>query len=105
MTGRTIETAGLPEGESPVPSHAPTSSEIPPFKEVYREYFDFVWSSARRLGIQRRTRAPVSEQPRFDLLWLERFAQERVTLQVDHADCEVVAGAPVGVHERQLFSA
>lgn len=52
MAGRTIETADFPGSEPPVPNHAPTSSEIPPFKEVYREYFDFVWSSARRLGIQ-----------------------------------------------------
>ena len=52
MAGRTIETTGFPGGDPPVPNRAPTSSEIPPFKEVYREYFDFVWSSARRLGIQ-----------------------------------------------------
>src|SRR6478736_3698300 len=52
MAGRTIETAGLPVNEPPVSSHVPTSSEIPSFKEVYREYFDFVWSLARRFGIQ-----------------------------------------------------
>jgi len=52
MAGRIIETAGFPGNETPAPSHAPDPSEIPPFKVVYQEYFDFVWTSARRLGIQ-----------------------------------------------------
>jgi len=52
MAGRIIETAGFPGNETPAPSHAPAPPEIPPFKAVYQEYFDFVWTSARRLGIQ-----------------------------------------------------
>ena len=27
------------------------SRKVPSFQSVYREYFDFVWSSARRLGV------------------------------------------------------
>lgn len=30
----------------------PPSAVVPPFAEVYRQYFDFVWSSVRHLGIQ-----------------------------------------------------
>jgi RNA polymerase sigma-70 factor, ECF subfamily len=52
MAGRIIETAGFPGTESPAPDRAPASLEVPAFKAVYQEYFDFVWSSARRLGIQ-----------------------------------------------------
>jgi RNA polymerase sigma-70 factor, ECF subfamily len=26
--------------------------ELPPFKSIYAQYFDFVWSSARRFGVQ-----------------------------------------------------
>jgi len=52
MAGRIIETAGFPGTESPSPSRAPAPLEIPAFKAVYQEYFDFVWTSARRLGIQ-----------------------------------------------------
>jgi RNA polymerase sigma-70 factor (ECF subfamily) len=52
MAGRIIESAGFPGNEPPAPSHAPSPMEVPPFKVVYQEYFDFVWSSARRLGIQ-----------------------------------------------------
>lgn len=28
------------------------SQRVPSFKDVYREYFDFVWSSARRFGVR-----------------------------------------------------
>ena len=52
MAGRIIETAGFSGNEPPAPGRAPSALEVPPFKVVYREYFDFVWTSARRLGIQ-----------------------------------------------------
>jgi len=52
MSGRTIETAGFPGNETPAPSRAPSSQGVPPFKVVYQQYFDFVWTSGRRLGIQ-----------------------------------------------------
>ena len=28
----------------------PTPVELPPFREIYQRYFEFVWSSARHLG-------------------------------------------------------
>ena len=40
-------------------------------------------------------RAPVAEQPRLDVLRPQRLAQQRVVLQVDLADGQVVGGAPV----------
>ena len=35
---------------------------------------------------------------------LERLPEERVILQVDHADREIIAGPPIGVHELELFA-
>src|SRR5260221_3342385 len=29
----------------------PPSVAVPPFAEIYKQYFDFVWSSARHLGV------------------------------------------------------
>lgn len=29
-----------------------TSTKVPSFQSVYRQYFDFVWSTARRLGVE-----------------------------------------------------
>jgi RNA polymerase sigma-70 factor (ECF subfamily) len=52
MARRGIEAAGLYGPESPEPSHKPTPSIVPSFKAVYRQYFDFVWGSARSLGIE-----------------------------------------------------
>lgn len=52
MAVRGVETAGFSGTESPPPGPVPLPTEVPSFKAVYREYFDFVWSSARRLGIQ-----------------------------------------------------
>jgi RNA polymerase sigma-70 factor (ECF subfamily) len=31
---------------------AATSQAVPSFQSVYRQYFDFVWSTARRLGVE-----------------------------------------------------
>lgn len=52
MAGTDLKAAALPENEtreSP-PTSAPAA--IPPFKALYRQYFEFVWSSARHLGIE-----------------------------------------------------
>ena len=40
-------------------------------------------------------RSPVTQQPVFDVLRLERLLEERVALQVNHAQSEIVAGPPV----------
>ena len=45
-------------------------------------------------------RAPMAEEPRLDVLLLERLAQQRVVEQIDLADGQIVGGAPVGVDER-----
>lgn len=52
MMRRNVEGAGLSTLEDEAPGPAPASSVLPPFKAVYRQYFDFVWSSARRLGVE-----------------------------------------------------
>jgi hypothetical protein len=51
---------------------------------------------------ERRARAPVTEQPVLDLVDGQRLLEQRVVPEVDHADRKIVAGAPVGVEERDL---
>ncbi len=48
---------------------------------------------------QCRARAPVTKQAMLDVLDLERLLEQRVVAQVDHADREVVAGAPPGINQ------
>jgi hypothetical protein len=45
--------------------------------------------------------APMAEQTRLDVLELQGNFEQRVILQIDLADREVVGGAPIGVHFRQ----
>ena len=52
--------------------------------------------------VQARRRAPVAEQPRLDVLPLERLLQQRVVEQVDLPDRQVVGGPPVGVELAEL---
>jgi len=52
MARRGIEAAGLYPHEASDRSHEPAPASIPPFKTVYRDYFDFVWASARSLGVE-----------------------------------------------------
>jgi hypothetical protein len=47
----------------------------------------------------------VAEQAVLDVLRLERFVQERILHEVEHADAEIVAGAPVSIDEALLFGA
>lgn len=47
--------------------------------------------------------APVSEQPRFDVLGGQRFGKQGVVQQIDLTDREVVRGPPVGVDQFQFF--
>jgi RNA polymerase sigma-70 factor, ECF subfamily len=48
MAARKLKTALVNVGDP----GQPASSMLPPFKVVYRQYFDFVWSTARRLGVE-----------------------------------------------------
>jgi len=47
-------------------------------------------------------RAPVAEETILDLFGAQRFAQQRIVLEIEHADAEIIAGAPVGVHGAML---
>lgn len=47
MTVRAAVRARLPAD----PDVAPKPASLPSFRSVYESYFDFVWSSARRLGV------------------------------------------------------
>jgi RNA polymerase sigma-70 factor (ECF subfamily) len=52
MTVRDVGVAGVsPDGEEDVPERA-VSGVHPSFSAVYQQYFDFVWSCTRRLGIE-----------------------------------------------------
>ena len=55
--------------------------------------------------VQPRGRAPVAQQPRLDVLRLERLAQQRVVQQVDLPDGQVVGRAPVRVDQLQVLLA
>jgi RNA polymerase sigma-70 factor, ECF subfamily len=50
MTSRSSDARALGVLENVGP--APASSTVPPFKTAYRKYFDFVWASVRRLGVE-----------------------------------------------------
>lgn len=47
-------------------------------------------------------RAPVSEQAVFDVLGLQWFPQQRVVLEIDHSNRQVVGGPPPGVEPLKL---
>ena len=51
MAGRHSKAAGPVLG-SIAPQQAVPASAAPSFQDVYRRYFDFVWSSVRRLGVE-----------------------------------------------------
>ena len=48
-------------------------------------------------------RSPMAEQPLLDVLRLERLAQQRIVLQIDHAERQVVAGSPIGIGFAQFI--
>ncbi len=52
MAEPSLEAAGHSEQDAPTGTPAPARSALPSFKELYHRYFDFVWSSARRLGVE-----------------------------------------------------
>ena len=51
---------------------------------------------------QSRRRPPMSEQPRLDVLGAERLAEQRIVLQKDLTDGEVVGCRPVAVDRVEL---
>ncbi len=52
--------------------------------------------------VEARGGAPVTEQPRLDVMPLERLLQQRVVVEVDLADREVVGCAPERIDVRKL---
>ena len=48
---------------------------------------------------ERGARTPMAEQPLLDVLRTQRFAQQRIVLEIDHPDRQVVARAPVRVEQ------
>ena len=47
--------------------------------------------------------APVPQQPRLDVFFRERLAQQRIIQQIDLADAEIIRGAPIALHLFQQF--
>ena len=47
--------------------------------------------------------SPMAQQARFDMVVIQRFAQQGIVLQVEHPDAQIVGGAPVGVDLAQLI--
>ena len=54
---------------------------------------------------QPRARSPMSEQAILDVLGLERLFEQRIVPQIDHAEREILAGAPVGIGFSQFVGA
>ena len=48
--------------------------------------------------VQSRCRAPMPEQARFDMFEPERGFEQRIVLQINLPDGEVIRRAPIGVH-------
>ena len=53
--------------------------------------------------VQARGGAPMPQQPRLDVVPAEAVAQQRVTLQVDLPDAQIVRRPPPRIHRRQLL--
>ena len=47
--------------------------------------------------------APMAEQPRLDVAPLERCFEQRIVLEIDLADRQVIGGAPIGIHLLEQF--
>ena len=54
--------------------------------------------------VEARRRAPMAEQPRLDVLALERLFQQRIVEQINLADRQVVQGPPIGIQLVQFHS-
>ena len=53
---------------------------------------------------ERRARAPVAKQAVLHVVGLQGLLEQRVVLEIDHSDGEVVARAPPGVDQAQLLA-
>src|SRR5206468_10882117 len=53
--------------------------------------------------IESRCGAPVTEQPRFDVRQLERLLQQRIVVEINLSDREVVRRAPPGIQLARRF--
>ena len=52
MAGTALDSdGGSPRSGDPSAPSSLVSGEVSPFESIYRQYFDFVWSSVRRLGV------------------------------------------------------
>ena len=53
--------------------------------------------------VQTRRRSPVAEEPRLDVFLCERLLEQRVVVEIDLTDRQVVGGPPVRIHQCPLF--
>jgi hypothetical protein len=53
--------------------------------------------------VQAGRRSPVPEEPGLDVLLCERLLEQRVVVEIDLTDRQVVGGAPVPIHQCPLF--
>src|SRR5208283_2144359 len=49
-----------------------------------------------------RCRTPMAEQPWLDLLWLERLPQQRIVIEINLADRQIIGRSPVGIDALEL---
>ena len=53
--------------------------------------------------VQPWSRTPVSQQTRLDVLEFQRLTQQRIGVEVNLSDREIIRSAPVSIHLAQLF--
>jgi hypothetical protein len=53
--------------------------------------------------VQTGRRAPMAQEPRLDVLLGQRLLEQRVVVEIDLADRQVVGGAPVRVDQRPFL--
>src|SRR5262249_55628565 len=53
--------------------------------------------------VQARRCSPVTEKPRLDVLFAERFPQQWVVIKINLPDGEIIGGAPIGVEFLHLL--
>ena len=47
--------------------------------------------------------SPVSDHKRLHMRELQRFPQQRIVVEIDLPNCQVICGTPIGVHLPQQF--